>query len=94
MKTLEHLKTGDIEGMAKHFDSYVNPADDLSQNTTQRGRNITGMPAPGGPALGTRETCAWIAAAAVADGRPNVIVDYVDAWASPVGNAFAYCDQI
>ena len=79
--------------MADHFDSYVIPPDDESQDTTVRGRNVTGMPSPGGPALGTRETCAWIAAAAVTDGRPHTVVDYIDAWASPVGNAFAYCDQ-
>jgi 3-O-methylgallate 3,4-dioxygenase len=93
-KTLEYLKVGDICGMAEHFDSYVIPADDESQNTSVRARNVTGMPSPGGPALGTRETCAWIAAAAVTDGCPTTIVDYIDAWASPVGNAFAYCDDI
>jgi 3-O-methylgallate 3,4-dioxygenase len=94
LKTLDHLKVGDIKGMAEHFDSYVIPPDDESQNTSRQARNITGMPSPGGPALGTRETCAWIAAAAVADGRPNVIVDYIDAFASPVGNAFAYCEDV
>ena len=52
------------------------------------------MPSPGGPALGTRETCAWIAAAAVSEGRETTIVDYIETWASPVGNAFAYCDQV
>jgi hypothetical protein len=91
---LDFLKVGDICGMAKHFDSYVVPPDDTSQDMSVAGRNITGMPTPGGPQLGTRETCAWIAAAAVVDGRPNTIVDYIDVWASPVGNAFAYCDQV
>ena len=52
------------------------------------------LPGPGGPQGGTRETCAWIAAAAVTDGCPTTIVDYIDAYASPVGNAFAYCDQV
>jgi len=66
----------------------------LANCDQQEGRNITGMPTPGGPQLGTRETCAWIAAAGVVDGRPNTIVDYIDVWASPVGNAFAYCDQV
>jgi hypothetical protein len=91
LKTLEYLKVGDIRGMAEHFDSYVIPPDDASQDTSERGRNTTGMPAPGGPALGTRETCAWIAAAGVTDGHAHTIVDYIDAYASPVGNAFAYC---
>ncbi|MPZ48093.1 MAG: hypothetical protein GEU75_02065 [Dehalococcoidia bacterium] len=91
---LDYLKVGDIKGMAEYFDNYVIPEDDISQDTNSRGRNTTGMPSPGGPALGTRETCAWIAAAAVTDGRPTTVVDYIDAYASPVGNAFAYCDSI
>ena len=93
-KTLERLAAGDARGMAEHFDSYVIPDDDTSQNTSARGRVITGMPSPGGPALGTRETCAWIAAAGVTEGRPTTIVDYIDVYASPVGNAFAYCDDV
>jgi len=92
--TLELLEAGDARGMAEHFDSYVIPPDDTSQNTSDRERNITGMPSPGGPALGSRETCAWIAAAAVSDGSPTKIVDYIETWASPVGNAFAFCDRI
>jgi hypothetical protein len=91
LKTLEYLKVGDVRGMAEHFDSYEIPPDDASQNTSERSRNTTGMPQPGGPALGTRETCAWIAAAGVTDGYTHTIVDYIDAYASPVGNAFAYC---
>ena len=91
---LDHLKAGDAKGMAEQFDSYVIPPDDISQDTRTRARNITGMPSLGGPAMGTRETCAWIAAAGVTDGRPTTIVDYVDVYASPVGNAFAYCDDV
>ena len=94
LKTLEYLRVGDVRGMAEHFDGYVIPEDDTSQRTDVRDRNITGMPSPGGPALGTRETCAWIAAAAATEGRPTTIVDYIDVWASPVGNAFAYCDDV
>jgi hypothetical protein len=94
MKTLDLLKVGDALGMAQHFDDYVIPEGDTSQDTSERSRNVTGMPSPGGPALGTRETCTWIAAAAVSEGRPTTIVDYVDVWASPAGNAFAYCDDI
>ena len=94
LKTLDLLKVGDARGMAEHFDSYVIPSDDTSQDTSLRARNITGMPSPGGPALGTRETCAWVAAAAVTEGRPTTIVDYVDVYASPAGNAFAYCEEV
>ena len=39
---------------------------------------------------GTGETRNWVAAAAVADGSPGVVVDSVPIWASPVGVAFAY----
>ena len=93
-KTVELLKVGNAKAMAEHFDSYVIPEGDTSQDTSVGERAITGMPSPGGPALGTRETCAWIAAAAATDGCPTTIVDYIDVWASPVGNAFAYCDKI
>ena len=93
-ETLAHLAAGDIRGLAEHFDSYVVPPDDASQYIGERGRNVTGMPGPGGPQGGTRETCAWISAAAVADGCATTIVDYIAAYASPVGNAFAYCDRI
>jgi hypothetical protein len=48
----------------------------------------------GGPQGGTRETCNWIAAAAVCEGSRNTIVDYVPVYASPVGAAFAYCDKV
>ncbi|MSQ23849.1 MAG: hypothetical protein EXR58_04755 [Chloroflexi bacterium] len=90
-KTIEHLKVGDIRGMAAHLDSYEIPEGDISQDVSKPSRNVTGMPQPGGPSMGTRETCAWIAAAAATDGLPHTIVDYIDVWASPVGNAFAYC---
>lgn len=93
-KTLDLLAVGNARGMAEHLDTYEIPEDDESQDVSQPGRGITGMPQPGGPSFGTRETCAWIAAAAVTEGRPHTIVDYVDAWASPVGNAFAYCTDV
>jgi hypothetical protein len=95
LRNLELLKAGDIRGMAEHFDSYVIPEDDTSQDFLKSGHGITGMPMVAhGPQFGTRETCAWISAAAVADGSTTTIVDYIDAYASPVGNAFAYCDNI
>ena len=94
LTTLDLLKVGDARGMAEYFDGYVIPPDDTSQDTGLRARRVTGMPSLGGPALGTRETCAWVAAAAVTEGRPTAIVDYVDVYASPAGNAFAYCDDV
>jgi hypothetical protein len=84
------LEKGDIRGMAKHFDDYRVAGEDASQYSGQRDRRTTGMPGLGGPKGGTRETCNWIAAAAVADGKPSTIVDYVPVYASPVGIGFAY----
>jgi 3-O-methylgallate 3,4-dioxygenase len=92
-KTLDLLAKGDARGMAEHFDSYVIPEDDLSQDISTQIRVNTGMPSLGGPAFGTRETCAWIAVAAVSEGSAINIVDYIDVFASPVGNAFAYCES-
>jgi len=70
---LKYLEAGDIKGMAAHFDSYHIPEGDTSQYIGVRARQATGMPGFGGPQGGTRETCNWIIAAAVADGTKNVI---------------------
>jgi hypothetical protein len=86
---LDHLTAGDAKGAARHLDAYRVPAGDRSQDVPP-GTPATGMPAPGGPGGGTRETCNWIAAAAVAEGTPATIVDYVPVYASPIGAAFAY----
>lgn len=87
---LGYLATGDARGMARHFDDYQVPAGDRSQDVGVRGKTVTGLPGSGGPQGGTREICNWIAAAAVADGKPATIVDYVPVYASPIGAAFAY----
>jgi hypothetical protein len=91
---LRRMAAGDARGMARFFDDYVVPAGDRSQDVSARGRGATGMPGPGGPQGGTRETCNWIAAAAVADGRPAVVVDYVPVYASPIGAGFAYWPEV
>jgi hypothetical protein len=89
---LQYLARGDIEGMAEYFDNYkVSPTDE-SQDVNHRG--MTGLPTTGGPQMGTREICNWIAAAAVADRRPSVVVDYIPIYASPIGTAFAYCNDV
>jgi hypothetical protein len=94
-RILDHLKAGDALGMANYFESYDVPPDDLSQDITTARRNVTGLPAAGhGPQFGSRETCTWISAAAASEGRPTTIVDYIPVYASPVGNAFAYCDGV
>ena len=92
--TLRHMQAGDIRAMAEHFDAYTPPADDTSQPVSARGKDQTGMPQPGGPVGGTRETCNWIAASAVADGKPATLVDYVPVYASPIGCGFAYWPEV
>jgi hypothetical protein len=86
---LEYLAQGDIKAMASHFDAYRAATDDASQENS--GCGTTGLPTPGGPQGGTRETCGWIAAAAMTEGNPTVIVDYVPIYASPIGVSFSYC---
>jgi len=91
--TLKYMAAGDIRAMAEHFDTYQIPNGDSSQAIGPKGRGSTGMPGFGGPQGGTRETCNWIAAAAVADGSTATVVDYVPVYSSPVGAAFAYWDK-
>jgi Catalytic LigB subunit of aromatic ring-opening dioxygenase len=93
LKGLRYMEAGDIKGMAEHFDSYEIPSADTSQPLGGRNRSSTGMPGVGGPQGGTRETCNWIAASAVADGTPGKLVDYVPVFGSPIGCGFAYWDS-
>jgi hypothetical protein len=86
------MEKGDAKTMAEHFDSYKIPEGDVSQAVPPRGPASTGMPVLGGPQGGTRETCNWIAAAAVA-GKPAAYVEYVPVYASPIGCGFAYWDS-
>lgn len=85
---LMYLQKGDIKGWADHFDAYVVADDDPSQANS--GRGTTGLPTPGGPQGGTRETCNWIGAAAMAEGKSAEIVDYIPIYASPVAASFSY----
>jgi hypothetical protein len=87
---LNAMTAGDARGMARCFDGYKVPAGDASQPLAARGPGATGLPDAAGPRGGTRETCNWIAAAAVAEGRPATLVDYVPIYASPIGAGFAY----
>jgi hypothetical protein len=102
-KLLTLMEAGEIESMARHFDSYQIPKGDRSQNATPRrssddllfaGFESTGLPPARGPQGGTRETCCWIAAAGVADGKSATVIDYVPIYASPIGVAFAYWPSI
>jgi hypothetical protein len=87
--SLRYMQVGDARGMAEHFDSYRVSADDASQAPAQPPRG-TGMPGPGGPENGTRETCNWIIAAATVEGSGAEVIDYVPVYASPIGAGFAY----
>ncbi len=87
---LRHVTAGDVRAMAQHFDDYTVPADDPSQAPGSDDNGVTGMPGASGPQGGTRESCNWIAAAALADGAPAALVDYVPVYASPIGAGFAY----
>ena len=89
---LRCLEAGDARAMAEYFDGY-NTAGDVSQVVGHMGRG-SGLPSYGGPQGGTRETCAWIAAAGVVDGTRSTIVDYVPVYSSPVGAGFAYATEI
>ena len=93
-RTLDYLKAGDARGW-RILRGATYPGDDPSQDIVTRRRQVTGMPSVGnGPQFGSRETCTWISAAAVSEGYPTTIIDYIPVYASPVGNAFAYCDQV
>jgi hypothetical protein len=89
--TLDAIRAGDARRMAAHFDArrpWPEPTDAASLELASGG---TGM--LGGLGGGTGEVRNWIAAAAVADGCPGTVVDYVPIYASPVGAAFAYWDR-
>jgi protocatechuate 4,5-dioxygenase beta chain len=91
---LDFLVKGDIKGMADHFDGYTVPAGDESQDVSAGTPGMTGMPGMAGPQIGTREICNWICAAAMVDGRPHEVVDYIPIYTSPVGTAYAYCTDV
>jgi hypothetical protein len=86
-ESLNCVKSGDAKAFADHFDRYLTePIDNYANGTWVDGG--TGM--YNGIGSGTGETRNWIAAAAVADGTPGTIVDYVPIYSSPCGAGFAY----
>lgn len=87
---LAAMTAGDAGAMARHFDDYIVPAGDASQEIGAPGPGTTGLRDAGGPRGGTRETCNWIAAAAAAEGTVATLVDYIPIYASPIGAGFAY----
>jgi len=86
---LSFVNAGDARSMVRYFDDYRVPAGDASQLVGAPGPGTTGPPDANGPRGGTRETCNWIAAAAVAEGIRGALLDYAPIYASPIGAAFA-----
>jgi hypothetical protein len=85
---LEALARGDASGAAEFFDSYAPPVDPENAEQVRTFSGGTGMLL--GYGGGTGETRNWIVIAGAMEGNPAIIVDYVPAYASPVGLAFAY----
>jgi len=85
---LDGVRAGDADAMATYFDSrdpQLEPDDTAGTKLYSGG---TGMIL--GFGAGTGETRNWIVAAAAAGNTPGTVIDYVPAYASPVGLAFAY----
>lgn len=90
-RTLAALRAGDARAMADHFDSRRPEVPAGDADALARASGGTGMIS--GLGSGTGETRNWIVAAAIADGRPGTVVDYVPVYASPCGMAFAHWDR-
>lgn len=85
---LDALERGDARRMAEVFDSLEPDIDLADASQVERFSGGTGMVY--GYGSGTGEIRNWIAAAAVVDGVPGTVVDYVPINASPIGAGFAY----
>jgi len=88
---LAAVESGNATAMAHAFDTYPIGFDLTDVQQAKLASGGTGMVL--GVGGGSGETRNWIAAAAVADGRPGQVVDYVAINASPIGVAFAYWDM-
>ena len=86
------IRSGDARATAAYFDSVTPPYDPADEKSVALASGGTGMVL--GYGGGTGETRNWIAAAAVADGKPGTIVDYVPIHASPIGAGFAYWESV
>lgn len=86
------IRSGDVRATAAYFDSVTPPYDPADPQSVKLTSGGTGMVL--GYGGGTGETRNWIAAAAVADGRPGTVVDYVPIHASPIGAGFAYWENV
>jgi aromatic ring-opening dioxygenase catalytic subunit (LigB family) len=87
---LAALAEGDARGAAERFDRKGEELEQADAGTQDRMSGGTGMLL--GIGSGSGETRNWLLAAAVADGSPATVVDYVPVYASPCGMGFAYWD--
>ena len=87
-RILDALSRGDSRAMAAIFDSRQPELDPTDLGQVDRVSGGSGMILGYGSGVG--EIRNWIAAAAVVEGKPGTVVDYVDINASPVGVGFAY----
>jgi 3-O-methylgallate 3,4-dioxygenase len=88
---LADIKSGDARKTAEYFDTVQLPYDPASKDSVKLASGGTGILL--GVGGGTGETRNWIVAAAVADGQPGTVVDYIPVYASPIGVSFAYWDN-
>lgn len=87
---LANVRAGDAKSLADHFDrESENPPDAYGNGRWVDGG--TGMYL--GLGSGTGETRNWVAAAAMVDGKPGTVVDYIPVYASPCGVSFAYWEN-
>lgn len=85
---LNALTSGDANEMATFFDSRNPALDPNSPGNVNLCSGGTGMVL--GYGGGTGETRNWIIVTGAMDGIPGTVVDYVPAYASPIGLAFAH----
>jgi 3-O-methylgallate 3,4-dioxygenase len=89
---LAGIRSGDVRKTAEYFDTVQLPYDPAKPDTVKLASGGTGILL--GVGGGTGETRTWLAAAAVADGKPGTIVDYIPVYASPIGVGFAYWENV
>jgi len=89
---LDGIRSGDALKTAEYFDTVQLPLDLSDPKSVNKVSGGTGMVL--GVGGGTGETRNWIVAAAVADGKPGTVVDYVPVYASPLGAGWAYWDSV
>lgn len=84
---LDAVRSGDARAMARTFDAHDPSFDPNDAEQVHKLSAGTGMVL--GQGNGTGETRNWIATAAVVDGTPGEVIDYIEINASPIGAGFA-----